>query len=47
MGIIRNYEAFPYDQDTYEEVLSRIQKKDGYTQVKPYAGMLFDQWVVS
>lgn len=42
MDIIRNYEAFPYDQDTYEEVLSWIQKKN-YAEVKPYAGVLFDQ----
>ena len=44
---IRNYEAFPYNQDTYEEVLLWIQEEEGdnytYTKVKPYAGVVFDQ----
>lgn len=50
MSIIRNYEALPYNQDTYEQVLSWIQEDVGdnytYTEVKPYAGVLFDWCVV-
>ena len=45
MSIIRNYDAFPYNQETYEQVLSWIQEGENSTRanVKPYAGVVFNQ----